>query len=64
MNWKKEKEYRERRAQQIGAEMDLAIEMIDKDRFQKAFTTAMNYMTKKDRSEYYRRFLDRYRGRA
>lgn len=58
--WEQEKEYTRRRAQQLGAEMEKAIKAIDRDRFFNAYTTSMRYMKKKERSPYYRRFIERY----
>lgn len=55
--WAQEKAYRERRAQQAAAEMDTAIATVDKERFLKAWDTAMRYMNKKQRSPYYIRML-------
>ena len=56
-SWQKEKGYTERRAQQLGQEMEEAIEAKDRERFLAAHTTAMRYMKKKERGDYYRRFL-------
>lgn len=55
--WEQEKAYCAKRAQELGAEMDAAIENMDRERFEKAYTTAMRYMKKKERSDYYKRFL-------
>ncbi|MBR0411522.1 MAG: hypothetical protein IJI25_11090 [Eubacterium sp.] len=55
--WDQEKEYRKRRSSVLAAEMDKAIEAADKERFCKAYTTAMNYMNKSERSAYMKRFL-------
>jgi len=55
--WEQEKAYRAKRAQALGVEMDAAIESMDRERFEKAHTTAMLYMKKKERSDYYKRFL-------
>ena len=56
-SWDKEKAYTAKRAAELGAEMDAAIEAFDKDRFEAAFQTSLRYMTKKQRSVYYKRFL-------
>ena len=57
MTWEREKAYRAKRAQQIIAEMEAAIETGDKNRFVKAYESAMRYMTKKQRNPYYLRAL-------
>jgi len=57
-SWEKEKAYYAKRAQELRAEMDRAILSADKERFEKAHQTAMRYMTKRERSAYYRRFLE------
>jgi len=62
--WEREKAYMEKRAKALGAEMDQAIESADKDRFEKAFVTAMRYMKKKERGTYYRRFIEKMTGRV
>lgn len=59
-NWEKEKAYTARRADELGAEMNAAIEAFDKARFDAAFQMSMRYMTKKERSDYYKRFLTKY----
>ena len=64
MNWEQEKAWRAKRAAALGTEMDQAIEAADKERFQDAFVKAMNYMKKKDRIAYYKRFLEKTMGRA
>lgn len=56
--WEKEKAYCARRAEQLGAEMDEAIEAGDRDRFEKAYHTAMRYMTVKQRSRYFHKWLE------
>ena len=61
--WEQEKAYRARRAAVLGEELEAAIRDLDKDRFQRAFTTAINYMNKPERSSYYRRFLEQLVGR-
>lgn len=55
--WEKEKAYCVRRAEQLGAEMDEAIEAGDRERFEKAYHTAMRYMTVKQRSQYFKKWL-------
>ena len=55
--WEQEKAYRERRAKMAMAEMDAAIETVDKVRFLAAWDAAMRYMSKKQRSPYYIRML-------
>ena len=55
--WEQEKAYRERRANMAMAEMDAAIETVDKVRFLAAWDAAMRYMNKKQRSPYYIRML-------
>lgn len=62
--WKKEKAYRARRAEQLGKEMDQALENNDDEGFQKAYQTAQSYMTGKERSAYFRRYLDSRKRRA
>ena len=59
--WEQEKAYCAQRAQELGAEMDAAIETMDRERFDKAHTTAMRYMKNKERSDYYKRFLTKMR---
>ncbi len=56
--WAQEKAYTARRAEALGAEMDAAIETGDRDRFTAAYQTAMRYMTVKQRSVYFRRWLN------
>ena len=56
--WAQEKAYNARRAEALGAEMDAAIEAGDHDRFTAAYQTAMRYMTVKQRSVYFRRWLN------
>lgn len=62
--WKKEKAYRARRAEQLGKEMDQALENNDDEGFQKAYQTAQSYMTGKERSVYFRKYLDSRKRRA
>lgn len=58
-SWEKEKVYCKKRAEELAAEMDQAILSADRERFEKAFQTAMRYMTKRERAPYYRRFIER-----
>lgn len=55
--WEQEKAYARKRAQVLAAEMDAAIEANDRNRFEAAYQTSMRYMTVKERSVYYLRFL-------
>ena len=55
--WELEKAYCARRAEALGAEMDAAIETGDRDRFTAAYHKAMRYMTVKQRSTYFTRWL-------
>lgn len=57
--WAQEKEYNARRAQQLGAEMEAAIEANDLRRFLAAYETSFRYMPKKQRSKYYIKMLER-----
>ena len=56
--WEQEKAYCARRAEVLGAEMDVAIEAGDRDRFTAAYQTAMRYMTVKQRTTYFKRWLE------
>lgn len=56
--WEQEKAYCARRAEALGAEMDAAIETGDRDRFTAAYQKAMRYMTVKQRSTYFTRWLN------
>ena len=56
--WEQEKAYRARRAQALAAEMEQAIAAGDKNRFEAAYSTAMRYMNKKERSPYYIKALE------
>ena len=58
--WEKEKAYKARKAQEYGAEMDAAIEAVDKDRFNAAFGKSFNYMRKRQHDEYMKRFIAKY----
>lgn len=55
--WEQEKAYCAKRAQELAAEMETAIETVDEEKFTAAYQTAMRYMNKKQRSPYYMRFL-------
>lgn len=59
MSWEQEKAYCARRARELTAEMEAAIEAADKDRFLAAHQTSARYMTRKARAALYRRFLER-----
>ena len=56
-NWDKEKAYTAKRAAELAVEMDKAIEAFDQNRFEAAYQTSLRYMGKKQRQEYYKRFL-------
>jgi len=58
--WEQEKAYVARKAQEYGAEMDAAIEAVDKDRFNAAFMKSMRYMRKRQHGEYMKRFIAKY----
>lgn len=58
-SWEKEKACCKKRAEELAAEMDQAILSADRERFERAFQTAMRYMTKRERALYYRRFIER-----
>lgn len=51
MSWK------ERRIAELTAQMQQATESRDKESFQKAYTTAMNYMPKRDLAPIWRNFI-------
>ena len=55
--WEKEKAYCARRAEQLGAEMDEAIEAGDRDSFSAAYRKALRYMPVKERRIYYVKWL-------
>lgn len=55
--WAEEKAYCAKRAQELTAEMEAAIQDSDKGRFEKAYQTAMRYMTKKQLKPLYMRML-------
>lgn len=59
-NWEEEKAYKARKAQEYGAEMDAAIEAVDKDRFNAVFSKSFYCMTKKQHDSYMNRFIERY----
>lgn len=56
-SWEKEKAYCSKRADELTAEMKSAIETSDKERFEKAYQTAMRYMTKKQLHPLYMEML-------
>lgn len=58
MTYQKEKEYCARRAQELTAEMEAAIETKDREKFKAAYTTSARYMTQKQRRPLYMRFMD------
>lgn len=60
--WEQEKAYKARKALEIGAEMDKAIEANDKERFFAAWEKAMIHMGVKQRRPYYIRMLERSTG--
>ena len=62
--WKKEKARKARKAERLGKEMDQALENTDDEGFQKAYQTAQSYMTGKERSIYFRKYLDSRKRRA
>ena len=58
MSWAMEKAYVEKRARELGSEMDEAIRTRDKEQFRRAFQTAMQYLRRKELGEYLRRFVE------
>ena len=62
--WKKEKARKAKKAEQFGEEMDRAIADGDDDGFDKAYSAAFGYMGAKERSAYFRRYLESRKGRA
>lgn len=58
--WEQEKAYTVRKAQEYGAEMDAAIETVDKDRFNAAFMKSLRYMSKHQQDDYMKRFISKY----
>lgn len=56
-NWEKEKTHCKKRADELAAEMDQAIETVDIERFDVAYQTAKRYMPHSERVSYYKRFL-------
>lgn len=56
-SWKQEKAYCARRAQELGAEMEAAIERGDRERFKAAYEASARYMTQAQRRRIYIRFL-------
>ena len=55
--WEKEKARNARHAAECAAEMQAAIETLDRDRFLTAYEKSMRYMKKRVRSHYYLTFL-------
>lgn len=55
--WEREKAYCRKRASELKTEMEAAIETSDKERFTKAYQTAMRYMTKKELKPLYMGFI-------
>lgn len=58
--YEKQKKYLERRSKELGEVMDTAIETFDKEKFSAAYTSAFYCMKKKERSNYQKRFLEKY----
>lgn len=56
-SWMKEKARNERRAAKLREEMDAAIAEKDLERFNAAYLASFRCMKVKERSSYYRRFL-------
>lgn len=56
--WEQEKAYRAKRAEELKKEMDVALSENDDGRFIHAFSTSSNYMGKRVRMLYYRRYLE------
>lgn len=61
--WKKEKARKARYAQRLGEMMDRAIENGDDDGFYKAYQKSLDYMNKKERAVYSRKFREAKSGR-
>ena len=55
--WEQEKTYCAKRAQELEAELEAAIESHDKERFNRAYATAMRYMKHSQLAEFMRRFV-------
>lgn len=55
--WAKQKAYLARRAEEIGAEMDKAIEDGDWDRFSEKFTEANGFMNASQKGVYFKKFV-------
>lgn len=58
--WEKQKAYMERRAIDLGIEMDAAIEAYDVVRFNVAYEKALYYMPARRRKPYYMRMLEKH----
>lgn len=50
------------KAQRLRRAMDAAIENVDREAFVDAFTDTMGYIKKAERREYFKRFMDVYKG--
>ncbi len=57
MTWEQEKAYRQKRAAQLAAQMEKALEEKDLSSFRQARDTAGNYMTRKELKPYTMRML-------
>jgi len=55
--WEQEKAYCAKRADALAEAMEKAIQALDANSFQAAYTEAARYMPKKRRAELYKRFL-------
>lgn len=58
--WERQKAYMERRAVDLGIEMDAAIEAYDVVRFNVAYEKALYYMPARRRKPYYMRMLEKH----
>lgn len=58
-SYEHEKDYCARRGRKLTAEMEKAIEAVDRERFVVAFSESARYLLKKQRFDLYRRFLER-----
>ena len=57
--YEQEKAYCERRARDLSAEMEAALESGDAVRFREAYSASFRYLGKKQRKDFYFRFLER-----
>lgn len=55
--WEQEKAYCAKRAKELTAQMEAAIKTSDLKEFEKAYQTAMRYMTKKQLNPLYMRMI-------